>query len=146
MRLFTSDSAEVILLQSLESAPSVGGEGKELEQAEEANMMDFSGLYLRMITLAETMVYARKVPIDINSTRCWRSNKKAIRALMIPLMAKFAMGTCVRSLTLPINEKRSPSLAIEYMVLGKENREPKSVVVIPHRAPMLELKTTSFNH
>lgn len=45
-----------MLLQSLESAPSVGGEGRELELLDEIVSIGFSGLYLKIMTLAETTV------------------------------------------------------------------------------------------
>lgn len=90
------------------------------------------------MTLTATMVYASRVPIDINSTRCWRSNSRAIKALSIPLMTRFHIGTCVRSLMRPRKPNNRPSFAIEYIVLGREKRDPKRVVVIPQRAPMLD--------
>lgn len=44
--------------------------------------------------------------------------------------------TWVVGLTLAKNEKMSPSEAIEYMHLGNENKDPKSVVVMPQSAPI----------
>lgn len=48
---------------------------------------------------------------------------------------KLSSFTWVVLLTLPRNEKMSPSAAIAYMHLGNENSDPRSVVVIPHNAP-----------
>lgn len=128
-------------MQSLESAP-VSGDGNcwvdvPAAVVSVATAASGGGLYLRTITLAETMVYARKVPIDMNSTRCLRSKRSAMRALANPLMARLIVGTWVRLLTRARKPKRRPSLAIEYIVRGSEKREPNNVVVIPQRAPTL---------
>jgi len=132
----TSDLTDAMLL---ESASSVGGEEQPLLGVPTLVWSDgcCSGRYLSRITLTATMVYASRVPIDINSTRCWRSNSRAIKALSSPLMIRLHTGTCVRSLIRPRKPNNKPSFAMEYIVLGRENRDPKRVVVIPQRAPTL---------
>lgn len=82
------------------------------------------------------MVYARRVPMDINSTSFSKSKSKAITELKNPDITKLVRGSCVRAFMFPRKPNSSPSLAIAYMQRGRENRDPKRVVVIPHSAPM----------
>lgn len=82
--------------------------------------------------------------MDMNSTRCFKSKRNATTALTTPLIARLIIGTWVRSLIRPMKAKSNPSFAIEYIVRGREYREPKRVVVIPHRAPILTRKTSNY--
>lgn len=43
-------------------------------------MVENKGAYLRMRTQMATKEYAKRVPMDMRSTRAARSNRKAIRA------------------------------------------------------------------
>lgn len=126
----------------LESASSVGGEDRLLGVLTLESDGCCSGRYLSRTTLPATTVYASRVPTDINSTRCLRSNSKAIEALSNPLITMFHIGTCVRSLIRPRKLNKRPSFAMEYIVLGREKRNPKSVVVIPQRAPTLGIQSS----
>ena len=93
------------------------------------------GLYLKIIIEALTIVYANNVPMDINSTSFSRSKRSAIIADSSPDMIKLHRGTCVLEFTFPKKLKRSPSTAMAYIHLGKENNDPNRVVVIPQIAP-----------
>ena len=74
------------------------------------------------------------MPIDIMSTRAFRSKRKAITAEMTPAVIVAATGDCLL-LTLARNLNSKPSRAMANRIRGKGNIEPRRLVDKAQREP-----------